>query len=235
MTGAGRTPRVHPAATCRGYRSDMSNPVVAVERVQSPAEELVNAISHGVGAVIGAVALVWMVILASGPLELVAGGIHGSSAVALFSASTVYHAVRRPRAKEILQAVDHVAVHGLIAGTYTPFALLALGGARGWGLFAAVWTLAIAGMVFEARFTNRYPRISTVLYLATGWVGILAVGPLLSALPVAAVLWLLAGGLSYTVGVWFFVKDGPYHHALWHGFVIAGAVCHFVASLGYVL
>ena len=135
----------------------------------------------------------------------------------------------------MFQVLDHAGVHLLIAGTYTPFALVTLRGPTGWSLLALVWGLAIAGTVFESIYLERYPRLSTGSYLATGWIGVVAAGPLLEALPLAAMGWLLAGGVAYTLGVVFFALDRPYHHLMWHLFVILGASCHFVAILKYVL
>jgi hemolysin III len=211
---------------------------VAVARVQSPGEEIANTVSHGLGAAVGAVGLVVMVVAAAvegDPFKIVGGAVHGASAVLLFLASTVYHAVRRPRAKEILRIVDHVAIHGLIAGTYTPFALVTLRGPWGWSVLGTVWGLALFGMLFEALFLDRFPKLSTGLYLATGWVGVFALGPLLAALPAPAFAWLVAGGLSYTIGVVFFALDRRYHHLVWHLFVIAGAACHLVCVARYVM
>lgn len=209
-----------------------------VFRPQTRAEEIANSISHGVGVGIGALALALMVGISAfqgDAWKIVAGSVHGGSAVLLFLASTLYHAFRKPRLKRVFQVLDHAGVHLLIAGTYTPFALVTLRGPVGWTLLGLVWGLAIAGIVFESVFLERWPRVSTGSYLATGWIGVVAAPALVAALPAAAVGWIVAGGLAYTLGVVFFAIDRPYHHLLWHLFVIAGAGCHFVAILKYVL
>jgi hemolysin III len=210
----------------------------AATRRQTRGEEIANSVTHGVGAAIGVTALVLMVVISAlegDAWKIVAASVHGASAVLLFLASTLYHAFRKPRLKRVFQVLDHAGVHLLIAGTYTPFALVTLRGPSGWSLFGLVWGLAVAGIVFESIFLERYPRLSTGSYLATGWIGVVAAGPLLQALPLAAMGWLLAGGVAYTLGVVFFALDRPYHHAVWHLFVILGAGCHFVAILKYVL
>lgn len=210
----------------------------AAARAQTRGEELANSVSHGVGVGIGAAALALMVVLSAlegDAWKIVSASVHGASAVLLFLASTLYHALRKPRAKRVFQVLDHAGVHLLIAGTYTPFALVTLRGATGFTLFGLVWGLAVAGIVFESLFLERYPRLSTGSYLATGWIGAFAAPALLEALPLAGVGWVLAGGLAYTLGVVFFALDRPYHHLLWHLFVVLGACCHFVAILEYVL
>ena len=209
-----------------------------VARAQSRAEEIANSVTHGVGAAVGVAALVAMVVTASlqgDAFKIVAGAVHGASVSLLFLASTLYHAFERPRLKRVFQVLDHVGIHLLIAGTYTPFALVTLRGAWGWSIFGVVWGLAALGSLFEALWCDRFPRISTALYLATGWVGVIAAGPLVAALPLAGVLWVLAGGLAYTGGVVFFARDRAYDHVIWHLFVLAGALCHVIAVLGYVL
>lgn len=211
---------------------------IAVARAQTRAEEIANSVTHGVGAAVGLAALTAMVVAASlegDAWKIVAGAIHGTTVSVLFVASTLYHAFRKPRLKDVFQVLDHAAIHLLIAGTYTPFALVTLRGPWGWSILGVVWTLAIVGIVLEAVACNRYPRLSVALYLATGWVGIVAAWPLLAALPMAGVGWLVAGGLAYTGGVAWFHRDGPYDHVIWHLFVLAGAICHVVAVLFYVV
>lgn len=208
-------------------------------RVQTPGEELANAVSHGLGAALGAIGLGWLVAttLSGGdPWRIVSASVYGSSIVLLFLASTLYHAFGAPRLKQVLQALDHVAIFLLIAGTYTPFALVTLRGVWGWTLLGTVWGLALTGSVFEVIWLGRYPRLSTALYLATGWVGAIAAVPLWQALSGGGWAWLVAGGLSYTAGVVFFAWERlPYHHSIWHLFVLGGAACHFFAVLHHVL
>ena len=214
-------------------------PAPATIRVQSAAEELANSITHGIGAALGVAALTVLVVyasLAGDPWRIVATSVYGASLVLLFLASTLYHSFRKPRVKYVFQVLDHAAIFLLIAGTYTPFALVTLRGPWGWTLFGIVWGLAVLGIAFEAGWMGRFPRLSTALYLLMGWVGVIVVWPLWQTLPLGGWGWLVAGGLAYTVGVVFFAWERlPYHHTLWHLFVLAGAACHFFAVFGYVV
>ena len=170
------------------------------------------------------------------PLAVVACAVFGASLVLLYTASTLYHSISAARAKPTLRALDHIAIYVLIAGTYTPFALLALPPAWGWSLFAAVWTLALIGSALELGVLKRYHKLAVLLYLGMGWIGIVAFGPLSRHLQVGGTVLLLAGGLAYTLGVPFYLwRRLPYNHALWHGFVLAGSVLHFLAVLLYVI
>jgi hemolysin III len=209
----------------------------ATLRVQSRAEELANTVSHGLGALLGGVGLaVLLGACGSDAFRIVSASVYGASIILLFAASTLYHAVGHTRAKAALQIVDHVCIFLLIAGTYTPFALVTLRGPWGWTLFGVVWGLALVGSVLESVFLGRYPRLSTAAYLATGWVGVVVAVPLWDALSGGGWAWLVAGGLSYTVGVAFFAWERlPFHHAVWHLFVLGGAVCHFFAVLHHVV
>ena len=208
-------------------------------RPQSRAEELANALTHGVGAFLGAVALVAMVrqVLAGSGDALALGAViaYGLSLVVLFGASALYHAVREPRLKRILRSVDHCAIYFLIAGTYTPFALVSLEGFSGWSLFFGLWTLAAVGIAFELIAKTRLERLSLTIYLIMGWAGILVAGPLISALAPAAVVLIGLGGLLYTSGILFYTRDQPWDHAVWHGFVLGGASLHGVAIVGFVV
>ena len=172
--------------------------------------------------------------LARGDLLMVIGvSVFAASLLAVYTTSTLYHAIPHPRAKQWLRTADHVAIYLLIAGTYTPFTLGVLRGAWGWSLFAAIWTLAALGIVFKVLFHQRFKRISTAFYLAMGWAIVVAIRPLAIALPDAG-LWLLAaGGLFYTGGVVFYVRKWRYTHAIWHCFVLGGSACHFFAVLHY--
>jgi hemolysin III len=208
-------------------------------RVQTRAEELANAISHGLGAALGVAGLVLLVVHTSFRGDvwgIVATSVYGASVVLLFATSAVYHWLDHPGAKRVFQVLDHVAIFLLIAGTYTPFSLVTLRGPWGWSLFGVVWGIATLGTIFESVWLGRYPRLSVALYLAMGWVGVVAAVPLWRAVPGPVIAWLVAGGLSYTVGVIFFAWETlPFHHPLWHLFVLAGAVCHFCAVWGAVL
>jgi hemolysin III len=208
-------------------------------RQYTPREELANSLTHGVGALLAVGGLALLVTLAAvrgDARHVVACSIYGAAMVVLYSASTLYHAVTWPRAKSALQVVDHAAIFLLIAGTYTPFTLVSLRGPWGWSIFGTVWGLAAVGMVIEIAFPGRWPAMSLALYVAMGWVVVVAVKPLLSALPTGGLILLLLGGLAYTGGIVFYVwKRLPYGHAVWHLFVLAGTILHFFAVLLYVI
>lgn len=202
-------------------------------------EEHANALTHGLGLVLALVGVPILIVLAaiSGDAwRLVGVGIYGATLISLYLASTVYHAVRYLPAKRVLRALDHSAIYLLIAGTYTPFTLVNLRGAWGWTLFGLVWALALFGIIWKAVRVERQAVLSTVLYLAMGWLVVIAVGPLSRAVPNRGLAWLLAGGLAYTFGVCFFSASRlRFNHAVWHVFVLAGSACHYVAVMRYVL
>lgn len=167
-------------------------------------------------------------------INVIGASVFGGTLVALYAASTLYHSIPAPRAKHVFRILDHVAIFLLIAGTYTPFTLGVLRGTWGWTLFGIVWALAAVGIVFKVVLGTRFPRASTIFYLAMGWLIIVAARPLMMNMPSAGVWLLAAGGLAYTCGVIFFVLDHRrYMHAVWHIFVMAGSACHFVAVLRY--
>jgi len=203
----------------------------------TPGEELANAITHGVGLLLSLVGVPMLVLssLSRGDALLVAGmSVFGASLVAVYASSTLYHAVRPSRAKQLLQVADHVAIYLLIAGTYTPFSLGVLRGALGWSLLGVIWTLAALGIVFKVAFRTRFRRLSTAFYVGMGWVAIVAIRPLAQAMPGAGFWLLIGGGLFYTAGVFFYVRSSPrYMHAVWHLFVMAGSACHFFSVLHY--
>jgi len=200
---------------------------------QSLREELVNAWTHGVGAlaaIIGGVILVGVALIGGDPRQI-AGAISFSVAlVLLYLASTLYHAVRDPVLRARLKVLDHCAIFLLIAGTYTPFTLIALQGAWGWSLFGVVWGLATVGILFKLFFTGRFRILSTFLYIGLGWVVVVAYRPLVEALSGSTLAWLVAGGLAYTVGTIFYLNRRiPFSHGIWHLFVLLGSLCHFAA------
>ena len=201
-------------------------------------EEIASAITHGVGAVLsvgaGAV-LVTLAALTGDPWTIVGASVFTGTMVLVYASSTLYHAIPYERAKAWLKTLDHCAIFGLIAGTYTPFLLGGLRGPWGWSLFATIWTLALAGIVFKLFFTGRFKRLSTLVYVLMGWLVVVAIGPLREALPGTTLAWLVGGGVAYTVGTLFYLSRRPYAHAVWHGFVMAGSVCHFAAVLLEVL
>ncbi len=201
--------------------------------------ELSNVLTHGVGFLASIAALVLLVTYAGiygGAREITASAVYGATLVALYFASTLYHSTRTVAARRITRILDHIAIYLLIAGTYTPFTLIALRGPWGWTLFGVVWGLALVGVVYEIFFCGRFKLISILVYLAMGWLVIVAIKPLVSHLPAAGVVWLAAGGVAYSLGTIFYAwKTLPHHHAIWHLFVLGGSICHFVAVMRYVL
>jgi hemolysin III len=202
-------------------------------------EELANCITHGIGLGLSIVGLIVLVVLAAirGNGWHIAGcATFGITLVLLYAASTLYHAFRTPRLRRILKILDHTAIYLLIAGTYTPFTLVNLRGFWGWILFTLVWVLSVFGIVWKFFHVERFQIISTLVYIAMGWLVLIAVKPLISAVPLSGIVWLVAGGLFYTVGVPFFAsKRVPYNHAIWHVFVLAGSICHYFAVMLSVL
>lgn len=209
---------------------------MAEGRQQTRAEEVANAITHGAALLASVFALPFLIAVDAqrhDPWQIVGGVIFGVSLVLLYAASTVYHALPESRAKQVWRVLDHSAIYLVIAGTYTPFTLGALRGPWGWSLLGLVWTLAAAGIVFKSTLGFRFPHLSTGVYLLMGWMGVLAAGPMLAHVDTSGITWLVAGGLSYTLGVVFFAWEGLlFGHTIWHLFVAAGSTCHFVAVIG---
>jgi hemolysin III len=202
-------------------------------------EEIANSVTHGVGLLLslaGFVVLLVFAILRGTASPIVACSIYGATLICLYAASTLYHAVISPRLKHALKICDHSAIYLLIAGTYTPFLLLNLRGAWGWSLFGVVWGLAFAGILLKFWFIDHFEYLSTAVYVAMGWLVIIAAKPVLAHVPTPSLLWLLAGGLLYTSGVIFYMwKRLPYGHVIWHLFVLGGSACHYIAILRSVL
>ena len=206
---------------------------------QTTREEIANSVTHGLGAaasVAGALYLGWWA-LSHGDAWRIAGvGVYGLTLVLLYCASTLYHAIPADRAKRMLRVVDRSAIFLFIAGCYTPFTLVPLRGAFGWTLFGVVWGLAAVGIVLEVVLRQRFVVWSTAFYLGMGWLAIVAAMPMIEVMEARGLLWMVAGGLSYSVGVVFFWWTRlPFHHAIWHLFVLGGSACHFQAISGYVL
>ncbi|WP_236025216.1 PAQR family membrane homeostasis protein TrhA [Arenibaculum pallidiluteum] len=201
-------------------------------------EELANAVTHGLGAALSIVGLVLLLAAASlqsSPGRVAALVVYGATLVLLYLASTLYHATRDDGRKRFFRLCDHAAIFLLIAGTYTPYALIALDDATGWALFAAVWTIAILGIAFKVVCLDRYEGLSLALYLGMGWLGILALSPLLDRLHQDGLVLLALGGVAYTGGVVFFLWERlPYGHAVWHLFVLAGSAFHFLSIYLYL-
>src|SRR5215216_131086 len=212
-----------------------------MKNIEDPAliEELANGITHGIGLALSIVGLAILLILSitNGSGWHIAGcTTFGVTLVLLYAASTLYHSFRVPHLKRLLKILDHAAIYLLIAGTYTPFTLVNLRGFWGWTLFALVWSLSIFGILWKVFHVDRFQIVSTLIYIVMGWIVIIAIKPVLAAVPLSGILWLLAGGMFYTVGVLFFAwKRIPYNHAIWHLFVMAGSICHYFAVLFYVL
>ncbi len=207
--------------------------------VRISAEELGNTITHGIGLVLSLAGFVILLILAvthGSAWHIVSCAVYGTTLVCLYSASTLYHGIPSPRLKRALKIFDHSAIYLLIAGTYTPFLLVNLRGGWGWSLFGVVWGLALAGILLKFWFVDHFQILSTTVYLLMGWLAVIAVRPLLEMVPTAGLLWLLAGGFFYTIGVVFYAwKRIPYNHVIWHVFVMAGSTCHYFAVLYSVL
>jgi len=201
-------------------------------------EEIASAVTHGLGVLLsvgaGAV-LVTLAALTGDPWTIVGASIFVGTLVLLYTASTLYHAIPFAAAKTRLKTFDHCAIYGLIAGTYTPFLIGALRGPWGWSLLAVIWGLAVAGIVFKLFTTGRFRALSTAIYIAMGWLIVVAGGPMRDALADGTLVWLIAGGLAYTAGTVFYLARWRYAHAVWHGFVLAGSVCHFAAVTVEVL
>ncbi len=204
---------------------------------QTLGEEIANSLSHGIG-LLAAVAAVPVLVLAAiqrgDTPGIVGAGVFGTTMVLMYLTSTLYHTWPRSRAKRVFRVLDHGAIFLLIAGTYTPFALGVLSGAWGWTLLGLEWGLAIAGVVLKVFWGVRYPRLSTCLYLAMGWLVLIAVRPWSLSMPMWGLFWLVTGGIAYTVGVaCYAAKSVRYSHFAWHLFVMVGTGCHFIAVLWY--
>jgi len=203
---------------------------------QSVGEEIANSVSHGVGflAVLAVTPLLVLGAIPHGAASVVGVSVFAATMAVLYLTSTLYHAFPHSRAKRMLRVVDHGAIFLLIAGTYTPFMLGIMRGAWGWALFGTVWGLALVGVLFKVVGGLRYPIASTAVYVAMGWVVVVAIQPLWQRMPQAGLMWLVAGGLAYTGGVAFYaMKRVRYSHFLWHLFVLTGTTCHLFAVMGY--
>jgi len=202
-------------------------------------EEIANSVTHGVGVAFSIVALTLLIGEAAlhGDGRALAGGIvFGISLILLYTGSTLYHAIPFPKARHVFKIIDHSAIYLLIAGTYTPFTLVTMRATGGWWMFAVVWTLAAIGIGTEAFWTYRPRSLSASVYLFMGWLAVFMIGPMRASLAPAGLCLLVAGGLCYTLGTVFYVyKKVPYFHMVWHLWVLAGSVCHFLAVLLYVM
>lgn len=216
-----------------------SEDVQEISGARLSVEEIANCVTHGVGLALSLAGLVALVALAwanGDALHVASVSVYGASLVTLYAASTLYHGVRRPRAKGFFQVLDHCCIYLLIAGTYTPFTLLMLRGGWGWTLFGLAWGIALAGILFRLVFGTRYRAVAVASYVALGWLCIVAIKPMLLLIPTGALAWLVAGGVAYTSGVFFFASKRLRHgHAIWHLFVLCGSICHYFAVVLYVI
>ncbi len=205
----------------------------------NPLEEKINVITHAIGIALSIVALVLLVLFASlyGTVwHIVSFSIYGGSLLALYSASTIYHSRKSPKWRYRFNIVDHSAIYILIAGTYTPFTLVTLNGTIGWVLFGVTWGIAAIGIIFKIFFTGRFDIISTIAYVAMGWIVIFAINPLMENLPANGLIWLFLGGFFYTIGaVIYAIHKIKFNHAIFHVFVLLGSISHFFAIFLHVL
>jgi hemolysin III len=202
-------------------------------------EEIANALTHGLGIILaigGGAVLITLTAIYAGAREIVSASVFVTTLVLLYTASTLYHAARHPRIKSRLKVLDHCAIFLLIAGTYTPFTIVAMRGGWGWSLFGVIWGMAVMGIVFKLFFTGRFRILSTATYVGMGWLALVAFIPLVQALTPTALGWLIAGGVLYTAGTVFYHNERiPYSHAVWHLFVLGGSICHFAAVTAQIL
>ncbi|UZE96413.1 PAQR family membrane homeostasis protein TrhA [Alkalimarinus alittae] len=205
----------------------------------SAAEELANSLSHGVGAILSVVGLILLIVYSSpmnDPWKVISFSIYGTSLVSLYLASTLYHSAKCPKRRAKYMTFDHCAIYLLIAGSYTPFLLVNMRESVGWPMFAAVWGIAIAGIILKIAFGHRFHNLRLATYLVMGWLVVLAGTDLVESLAAGGLTLLIIGGLTYTLGVIFYVGERiPFNHAIWHLFVLGGSICHYFAVYYYVL
>jgi len=214
-----------------------SLPTPELASTYSRNEELANAISHGIGIIFGVIALILMLAISENEFDLITSSmIYGVSIILLFSTSTIYHSVSKPSLRALMKTLDHSAIYLLIAGTYTPFMLISLKDNGGSLYLSAIWIIALLGIMFKIFLGHQYPKISLTSYLAMGWFVVIAGKEMLSSVPSEGLMLLAAGGISYTVGAVFYAwKKLTFNHAIWHLFVLGGAVFHFFSIYWYVL
>lgn len=202
----------------------------------SKAEEWLNGVSHGIGFILAIVGLVYLLLRSESVLSVTASAIYGTTLSLMFLASTIYHSVQNAPLKKLFKLFDHSAIYLLIAGTYTPFLLVGLGGGLGWISIAVIWSIAIFGVTFKCFVRHRFPKLSVITYLVMGWLAVLLIYPLYQAIPGQGMGLLLAGGLCFSIGVVFYVaKKVKFTHAIWHLFVIAGCACHYFSIYHFVV
>jgi len=205
----------------------------------SDGEEVIHALTHAAGVLLSIAGLTWMLYLsisAADPWRIVSSVIYGTTLIALFLASTIYHGLYASKHRDIFKLLDHCAIYLLIAGTYTPFLLVAMRTNTGWWLFGTIWALATAGIIKKLWFRHRFPKVALASYLVMGWLIVVAAPQMAVALGPDGIAWLIAGGLAYTIGAVFYAWEKmPFNHAVWHLLVLAGGICHFLGIVWYVL
>lgn len=213
--------------------------ITPADRPYSIGEEIAHSVTHGVGFLLALAATAVMVTVAAwrgNAWHVTSCAIYGATLSLLFLSSTLYHGLTSSRAKRVFKVLDHSAIYLLIAGTYTPFLLISLHGPWGWSLFGVIWGLALAGVGFKVFFAGRFNLLSTLIYIGMGWIVVIAIYPLWHSLSMGGLYWLVLGGVLYTGGTVFYLKHHvPYHHAVWHGFVLAGSICHFFSIMFHVI
>ncbi|MBN2395476.1 MAG: hemolysin III family protein [Candidatus Atribacteria bacterium] len=201
-------------------------------------QERINCITHGFGAILSIVGFVVLVIMAdkSGDIwRIISFSIYGATLFLLYLTSSIYHGLTNIKIKQIFQILDHSAIYLLIAGSYTPITLIPLRGAWGWTLFGLVWGIALMGIIIKFLFFEKTKMISLILYILMGWLIVIAIKPLIASIPMGMFLWIVLGGLSYSIGILFFIaKKIPYHHSIWHLFVLGGSITHFLGIVLYL-
>ncbi len=199
-------------------------------------EEIFNATSHGVGAILSIIALIFMLLFSSTGLEVASSMIFGTTLILLYISSTLYHAIANEKAKKVFQILDHCTIYLLIAGTYTPYALLIIGGKAGWLIFTVIWLSALFGILLNSINLIKFRKLSIALYIAMGWAIAFYIPQLLANLELGGLLLLIAGGLLYTLGIIFYIiKSIKYFHSVWHLFVLFASICHILSVLIYIL
>jgi len=206
-----------------------------MDKVYTPAEEIANSITHGIGMILSIIGMIILIILASlkgDAWHIVSFSIFGGCMMLLYLASTLYHSIPDPDTKRLFKIIDHSAIYLLIAGTYTPYLLLNLRGAWGWTLFGIIWTLALSGILLKSYYIGRFRKTSVMLYIAMGWLCVIVFDQLIEKLDNLSLVLLISGGIAYTSGVIFYAwKKLPFNHAIWHMFVLTGSICHYFSVL----
>lgn len=206
-----------------------------IQRPQTLEEELANSLTHGIGVLFSVVAISLLItfsVLNGNILHIISSSFFGGAFLLMYTFSTLYHAIQHQKTKTLLRIFDHISIYILIAGTYTPFLLIGLGGTTGWIMFGIVWLIAVLGIFFKIFYKHRFPKMSLILYLGMGWIAVFIAFPLYESLPVHILGLLVGGGLSYTIGTIFYVnKKMLYAHAIWHLFVLIGTITHFIAVM----